>query len=214
MRSQSAGTSPKVPLADGSSPSDAPGKPSSATPAATLEHLPYRTDGDGPVERLAGDTRQAAAMGVAGGSRPVGAAPPVAPAGDGGGAQAEPSAVQAETARVPVGEAVGPLTAERLEATREWLAAADDSHFSIQLLLTDFASRDNLESFLRERRDAGEVNHYYVFETRIRSNIWYGVLYMEYTSFGAAKAALEELPEEFRFHQPFIRNVRDIATLG
>ena len=67
---------------------------------------------------------------------------------------------------------------------------------------------------MRERHDAGEVDNYYVFETRIRSNIWYGVLYKEYASFGAAKAALEELPEEFRNHQPFIRNVRDIATLG
>jgi MSHA biogenesis protein MshM len=111
-------------------------------------------------------------------------------------------------------EGLGPLTAARLTATRDWLASADNRHFSIQLLLTDFARRGNLEVFLRERHDAGEVDNYYVFETRIRSNIWYGVLYKEYASFGAAKAALEELPEEFRNHQPFIRNVRDIATLG
>ena len=115
---------------------------------------------------------------------------------------------------VPVGEALGPLTEARLVATRDWLQAADEQHFSIQLLLTDFARRANLETFLRERQAAGEVDDYFVFETRIRSNIWYGVLYKEYTSFGAAKAALEELPEEFRYHQPFIRNVRDIATLG
>ena len=111
-------------------------------------------------------------------------------------------------------QALGPLTAARLTATRDWLASADNRHFSIQLLLTDFARRGNLEVFLRARHDAGEVDNYYVFETRIRSNVWYGVLYKEYASFGAAKAALEELPEEFRNHQPFIRNVRDIATLG
>ena len=115
---------------------------------------------------------------------------------------------------VPVGEALGPLTEARLVATRDWLQAADEQHFSIQLLLTDFARRANLETFLRERQAAGEMDDYFVFETRIRSNIWYGVLYKEYTSFGAAKTALEELPEEFRYHQPFIRNVRDIATLG
>ena len=115
---------------------------------------------------------------------------------------------------VPVGEALGPLTEARLLATRDWLQAADEQHFSIQLLLTDFARRANLETFLRERQAAGEVDDYFVFETRIRSNIWYGVLYKEYPSFGAAKAALEGLPEEFRYHQPFIRNVRDIATLG
>jgi type II secretory pathway predicted ATPase ExeA/septal ring-binding cell division protein DamX len=115
---------------------------------------------------------------------------------------------------VPVGEAVGPLTEARLVATRDWLQVANEQHFSIQLLLTDFARRANLEKFLRARQAAGDVNDYFVFETRIRSTLWYGVLYKEYTSFAAAKAALEELPEEFRYHQPFIRNMRDIATLG
>ncbi len=113
-----------------------------------------------------------------------------------------------------VAAGLGPLTEARLTATRSWLATADNGHFSIQLLLTDFARRGNLEVFLRERQVAGEVDNYYIFETRIRSNIWYGVLYKEYASFAAAKAALEELPDEFRDHQPFIRNVRDIATLG
>ncbi len=129
-------------------------------------------------------------------------------------AAVEMIASTAEETLVPVGEGVGPLTEARLVATRDWLQAADHRNFSIQLLLTDFGRRANLENFLRERQAAGEVDDYYVFETRIRSNIWYGVLYKEYPSFGAAKAALEELPEEFRYHQPFIRNVRDIATLG
>jgi septal ring-binding cell division protein DamX len=125
-----------------------------------------------------------------------------------------PASTEIQVTRSVPSDRVGPLTEARLAATRSWLASADDRHFSIQLLLTDFARRDNLERFLRARQQAGEMSDYFVFETRIRSNIWYGVLYKEYGSFGAAKAALEELPEEFRNHQPFIRNVRDIATLG
>ena len=82
-----------------------------------------------------------------------------------------------EESSVQVGEALGPLTEARLVATRDWLQAANEQHFSIQLLLTDFARRANLERFLRERQSAGEVEDYFVFETRIRSNIWYGVLY-------------------------------------
>jgi septal ring-binding cell division protein DamX len=127
------------------------------------------------------------------------------------------SSIQAPAAvetPVKTAQGVGPLTEARMAATRDWLESVDNRNFSIQLLLTDFARRANLETFLRERQSAGDVDNYYVFETRIRSNIWYGVLYKEYASFGAAKAALEELPEEFRYHQPFIRNVRDIATLG
>lgn len=130
------------------------------------------------------------------------------------GGDSASTAAPGESAWVPVGEGAGPLTRARLAATRDWLASADSRHFSIQLLLTDFARRANLEHFLRERQALGEVDDYYVFETRIRSNLWYGVLYKEYASFAAAKAALEQLPEEFRYHQPFIRNVRDIATLG
>jgi len=123
-------------------------------------------------------------------------------------------AVVSRDAPVAVGPEVGPLTEARLAATRDWLQSANDRHFSIQLLLTDFARRANLEKFLLERQAAGEVEDYFVFETRIRSNVWFGVLYKEYPSFGAARDALEELPEEFRYHQPFIRNVSDIATLG
>ena len=141
----------------------------------------------------------------------------VAPGSDAANADQVASSIQAPTTvETPVKTVagVGPLTEARMAATRDWLESVDNRNFSIQLLLTDFARRANLETFLRERQSAGDVDNYYVFETRIRSNIWYGVLYKEYASFGAAKAALEELPEEFRYHQPFIRNVRDIATLG
>jgi type II secretory pathway predicted ATPase ExeA/septal ring-binding cell division protein DamX len=109
---------------------------------------------------------------------------------------------------------VGPLTGARLLATRDWLQRAEGGHFSIQLLLTDFTRRDNLEAFLRDRQLAGEIEHYYVYETRIRSRVWYGVLYRDYATFREARGALDTLPPELRLHQPFIRNVRDIAAMG
>ena len=131
-------------------------------------------------------------------------------------AAAAPAALDQASARESVealtASDVGPLTRERLVATRQWLRDADGAHFSIQLLLTDHAQRANLERFLRERHLAGEIADYYVYQTRIRRRVWYGVLYREYASFGAAKAALDELPDEFRRHRPFIRNVRDIAS--
>jgi type II secretory pathway predicted ATPase ExeA/septal ring-binding cell division protein DamX len=215
-RVQVAMARPVVPVANGGSQlvlSDSLSKP----PRSDDEMLqPASTAAAGEVE-----------AGVAGVREPTGAPVPMpaqsAASGTGavGDGERVLDEVPAETivaaaggARIPAGRDVGPLTEARLDATRAWLASADGRHFSIQLLLTDFARRGNLERFLRERQAAGEVDDYYVFETRIRSNIWYGVLYKEYASFSAAKAALEELPEEFRYHQPFIRNVRDIATLG
>jgi MSHA biogenesis protein MshM len=149
------------------------------------------------------------------GQSPSTAARPIADTvGTGSSAAGADEVASSVPARITTIEGPGPLTEARLAATRDWLESADQRHFSIQLLLTDFARRGNLETFLRARQSAGEVDNYYVFETRIRSVTWYGILYKEYASFSAAKAALEELPDEFRDHQPFIRNVRDLATLG
>ena len=107
-----------------------------------------------------------------------------------------------------------PLVEQRLLATARWLQSADSSHYSIQLLLTDVGRRQNLEDFLRERELAGELEHVYVYETVINNRSWYGVLYREYPSFTAARRALEKLPASLSRHQPFIRNVRDVAALG
>ncbi|NIM29616.1 MAG: AAA family ATPase [Gammaproteobacteria bacterium] len=219
---------------------DGPGAPPASAPVAApaARHdgsrlvlseslsVPPKSDSGARAEPqavVAGPVAAAREDAVAGGATPLPdtAGEPVPPAGE-----AEDERVAAgrvEEAAAPVDKSpsaaegradVGPLTEARLAATRAWLASADGRHFSIQLLLTDFARRANLERFLREREAAGEVDDYYVFETRIRSNLWYGVLYKEYETFSAAKAALEELPEALRDHRPFIRNVRDIAPLG
>jgi MSHA biogenesis protein MshM len=227
MHIQSARALPSVPIADGGSRlllSDTLSKPpqsradaapvdSSAPAAEQADPIAEVEVARDPLENSGPPSAQATSVTSTSGPQSMAqSADSGAEPADAG--QAEAPIFQAEAPRMPVVEGIGPLTAERLAATRAWLATADDRHFSIQLLLTDFARRANLERFLRERRDAGEVDNYYVFETRIRSNVWFGVLYKEYASFGAAKAALDELPEEFRYHQPFIRNVRDIATLG
>ena len=201
---------------------------SRAVPLATAtdtasEQIAAPVAGSNPHTRgaaaSAGETPKRARHGDSGQQAPIAVTRLAVPATGRGAADRDevasslPAPASGET-RVTLAEGLGSLTEARLAATRNWLASADHQHFSIQLLLTDFARRGNLETFLRERQNAGEVDNYFVFETRIRSHIWYGVLYREYPSFGAAKAALEELPEELRYHQPFIRNVRDIATLG
>ncbi|MDX1434703.1 MAG: SPOR domain-containing protein, partial [Gammaproteobacteria bacterium] len=181
-----------------------------------------------------GRSAPSAASGPAGGSErgrasiapgevPAPREPPPAPAQTQAAVSPSSASASAPAAGNPVADTgdverltdrdIGPLTRARLAATQEWLRDADGAHFSIQLLLTDFAQRADLERFLRERQLAGEIADYYVYETRIRSRTWYGVLYREYATFGAAKAALEGLPEVFRRHRPFIRNVRDIASM-
>jgi type II secretory pathway predicted ATPase ExeA/septal ring-binding cell division protein DamX len=207
-----------VPVVEGGSRlllSDTLSKPPAADSREAAPEPAVESPAPAGAEAANGDSEQPAATVVAAiDTSPIEDAAPARSAAVDPPAESAPADSAPSDKVMTRGDGLGPLTEARLAATRTWLQSADDRHFSIQLLLTDFARRDNLEKFLREREAAGEVDDYYVFETRIRSSIWYGVLYKEYSSFGAAKAALDELPEEFRYHQPFIRNVRDIATLG
>lgn len=106
------------------------------------------------------------------------------------------------------------LVEQRLSATRDWLRSVSGSYYSIQLLLTDTTRRQDLEEFLRNRERAGELGNVYVYETVINRRTWFGVLYRAYPTFSAARRALQRLPPDLSLHEPFIRNVRDISTLG
>lgn len=106
------------------------------------------------------------------------------------------------------------LITQRLQATRLWLEQADNRHYSIQLLLIAPSQERHLEAFLRQRRRDGDLDHVYVYETVIDDRPYLGVLYREFASYSAAKAALENLPGNLRRLGPFIRNVSDVTTVG
>ena len=119
--------------------------------------------------------------------------------------------VEVAPAALPAG---ANLLEQRLAAARSWLLSADQSHFTIQLLATDVDQGDSLEAFLRGWRTSGRLERIYIYRTRIRGNVWFGVLYDDYKTYSEARAALEDLPEEVKRYKPFIRNVRDIDNLG
>ncbi len=104
--------------------------------------------------------------------------------------------------------------AARLAATREWLARADHRHYSIQLLLTAQSQRRHVEEFLEQRYRGGEIQRVYVYETIIDDRPYLGVLYGEYSGYSAAKRALEDLPMDLKRLGPFIRNLRDVSSVG
>lgn len=106
------------------------------------------------------------------------------------------------------------LIAARLAVTRQWLGRADDEHYSIQLLLTARSRHRHVEAFLQRRDSEGEIDHVYVYETVIDNRPYLGVLYREFASYSAAKQALENLPGELKRLGPFIRNLRDVASVG
>ncbi len=106
------------------------------------------------------------------------------------------------------------LMADRLTATRQWLARANDNHYSIQLLLTAQSQRWHVEKFLEQRSRAGEIDQVYVYQTVIDDRPYLGVLYREFSGYSAAKRALDSLPAELKRLGPFIRNVRDVASVS
>ena len=203
----------------------APAEPEDPSP--TFVPLARSLDAPGGAARVSGSAAvpaperppadAAAARGASAGE--ANASPAAAPAASAVSASAAGAASprDADAARDGAGERgaePGSMLSQRLAITRDWLRGVNDSHYSIQLLATDAAQQRNLEHFLRRRSSAGQIREVYVYRTLIRGRPWYGVLYGEFESFSEARDALDGLPADLRRHEPFIRNIRDIAFLG
>ncbi len=106
------------------------------------------------------------------------------------------------------------LVNQRLQASKAWLQVANGNHYSIQLLVTKQAQRAHLEEFLGRWRRRNNLQQIYVYPTVIRGLPGFGVLYNEFPSMFLARRALAALPHGLQRHKPFIRNIRDIETLG
>ncbi len=106
------------------------------------------------------------------------------------------------------------LVNQRLRASKAWLQIADGNHYSIQLLVTKQTQRAHLEEFLERWQRRNDLEQIYVYQTMIDGLPGFGVLYNEFPSMLLARRALAALPHGLQRHRPFIRNVRDIETLG
>ena len=107
-----------------------------------------------------------------------------------------------------------PLLTERLTATRDWLGGNGKALYSIQLMLTRPLQAGRLEKFLRRWQDDGDLGRVYIYLTRIGEQEWYGVLYDQFDSLESAQAALKNLPDSLLRHGPYVRNIRDISSVG
>ncbi|MDX1513500.1 MAG: AAA family ATPase [Gammaproteobacteria bacterium] len=191
-----------------------------------------------PADEPVSETEKAIAAGASAKAEP-GATPPAvsasASAGADGPAASPPDAKTPVPESEPAGRAVtapeqAPVAAaasragddprpqalleQRLQATRDWLRETNADNFSIQLLLTTRSQRRNLEDFLKRQARPDGLGHLYVYETIINNRPYLGVLYGDFATIGAAREALEGLPPRLKRFEPFIRNVRDISSLG
>jgi type II secretory pathway predicted ATPase ExeA/septal ring-binding cell division protein DamX len=100
----------------------------------------------------------------------------------------------------------------RLEATREWLKAADTSRYSIQLMHIGVDRGAGLEASLRHGGLGADLDRVWVYPTRIRGTDLYSVLMGDYASQEEARRVLDGLPAELRKASPFVRSLRDVRA--
>ena len=139
---------------------------------------------------------------------PVGAASPSpATSAATAGTSAAPPAGNAEPVAAAAPQpAVGPLTRERLEAGRAWLAQLPDDGWFIQIFATDASRHGEVETLLRKLSSSGiEMSKIHVYYSELSGKPRYGITYGNYPSRGAATAALRDLPQLVRINRPYPR---------
>ncbi len=102
------------------------------------------------------------------------------------------------------------LMEQRLAATREWLANADQTTYSIQLMGAD--NEGQLKNHLNDMAKFVEVNKVFLYRTVANRKASLTVLYGSFSDRRAAQDALEKLPSSLKAYRPMLRTVRGIRT--
>lgn len=188
-------------------------KPAGGGAVLAVPAVPAATAGAGPASPALAPAREplAAAANVA----PPSAAPP--PAGAASPSPATPAATADTSAPPPAArtepvataapqQPIGPLTQERLEAGRAWLAQLPDDGWFIQLFASDASRHGDVETLLRRMSSSGiDMGKVHVYYSGLSGKPRYGITYGNYPSYGAAAAALRELPPLVRINRPYPR---------
>jgi MSHA biogenesis protein MshM len=108
------------------------------------------------------------------------------------------------------GERSRDLLAERLAATESWLAAADETTYSIQLLSTEDENR--LRRELGDVTKFIELNGLFLYRLADDRKALLTVLYGSFADRHAALEALDKLPPALKVNQPFLRTVGSVRA--
>ncbi len=101
---------------------------------------------------------------------------------------------------------------QRLKATLNWLEHAQDSHYTLQLILIDIHSEAEILSFIERFHNQLDLEKLYIYQASIGGRIVFSVLYNEYTGFSKGSQQLEGLPRWLKKNGPFLRPVRGIKA--
>ncbi len=148
-------------------------------------------------------------------SPPAAASPSVAPAAAAAPSVPPPLAVTEPTTPAPAAaiaaprapDGLGPLTAERLTASEEWLKKTPGNRYFIQLMNVDAGAATEIEAFLSTHAGALDAQQLRVYRSRLSGRDRIGVIYGEFTTREQASAAISHLPATVRATYPYVRSV-------
>ena len=123
---------------------------------------------------------------------------------------AEPTIINAPVT-IPVA-AEESILEQRLQATRHWLASANDNDFTIQLTLLDAWATDIVINYLQSAANDLEHNNLYVYEAVIQGRAVYSILYNSFENRNQAVQGLSNLPNDLRADGAFLRTVKGIQS--
>ncbi|MDH3342969.1 MAG: AAA family ATPase, partial [Gammaproteobacteria bacterium] len=139
------------------------------------------------------------------------------------GTKLAPSEIKKEVAMVETDEISAPMLSQspvqndvevkktplelKLSDTQEWFALVSDNHYSIQLFMTRVADAGGVDKFLANGTEMLEYERIYIYETLIGGDQMYSVLYGDFVTRQQAQIVLNELPNELKQSQPFLRRV-------
>jgi MSHA biogenesis protein MshM len=138
-------------------------------------------------------------------------APPAveAPPPPASASSAAPAAAPIEQPAARSGNAagLGPLTAERLQASEAWLKQTPGNHYFIQLLNIETSAAREVEAFLANHSATLDAQQLRVYRSSLSGQDRIGVIYGDFATRNEALAAIGTLPAALRMTQPHPRAV-------
>jgi len=99
-----------------------------------------------------------------------------------------------------------PRVSQRLQASQDWLRETGEG-LTIQLLLSDDDNLAKIEKLLTKQSYKELLPTIYLARSEIGGRSRWNVLYGTFDSKSKALAAIADLPDEMRRHQPFLRSI-------
>jgi MSHA biogenesis protein MshM len=100
-----------------------------------------------------------------------------------------------------------PEVSRRLQATQRWLTQSGNAGLTIQLLLSQDDDEQKLEQLLSEPPYRDLLPEIYLYRSEVNGRQRWNLLYGDFDSKSKALAALADLPDRVRLHQPYLRSI-------